>query len=272
MIINNIIKNIKRYGLMSLIGKISKRFLGFQILDPIQKKRSFLSKEIERITNGKVVKGIYSGTKFINSSHYFLAKSSQLLGSYELEVQNEIYNLSSNFKLAYFINLGAGEGYHSVGSMYKKLFRKCITFEAEKENNKTILKNYEINNIKNFIIQGFADNNFLDKIKNDIELDKSLFLFDIEGSEFDILNYKNLEVLKKSFLIIEIHHFYSNHFNVKKLNEDLNYFYKVKYIKTSSRSLPDLKILNKFNDDEKWLMMSESRPETMQWVVCEPKI
>ena len=69
MIINNIIKNIKRYGLISLIGRISKRFLSFQILDPIQKKRSFLSKEIERITNGKVVRGIYSGTKFINSSN-----------------------------------------------------------------------------------------------------------------------------------------------------------------------------------------------------------
>ena len=272
MIIKNAIKNIKRYGIISLISRVSKRFLGFKILDPIQKKRTFLSKEIEKITSGKVVSGIYSNTKFINSSSYFLAKSSQLLGFYELEVQNEISRLSSNFKLKYFINLGAGEGYHSVGSMHKKLFEKCITFEAEKENNKTIQKNYEINNIKNFIIKKFANNNFLDEIKDQIELNKSLFLFDIEGSEFDILNLKNLELLKKSFLIIEIHHFYSDQLSIKKLKENLNYFYDVKYIKTSSRNFSDIKILDKFNDDEKWLMMSESRPETMQWIVCEPKI
>ena len=30
-------------------------------------------------------------------------------------------------------------------------------------------------------------------------------------------------------------------------------------------------IIKKFSDDEKWLMMSESRPESMRWIVMEPK-
>ncbi len=272
MIVRKIIKNIKRYGIISLFNRILKKNFNFEILDPIQKKRSYLSREIEKITSGKVVNGKYSGAKFINSSNYFLAKSSQLLGFYELEVQNEIFNLASKFKLKYFINLGAGEGFHSIGCMYKKLFEKCITFEADPKNNKTISENFKINNIENFMIMGLAKKNFLEEIKKKITLEESLFLFDIEGSEFNLLDKDNLELLKKSFLIIELHHFYSNATNIEKFKENLDYFFKVKYIKTSSRKFSDIEILNKFNDDEKWLMMSESRPETMEWIVCEPKV
>ena len=38
-----------------------------------------------------------------------------------------------------------------------------------------------------------------------------------------------------------------------------NYF-KVNVINNSSRNPFEIELLNNFNDDEKWLMMSESRP------------
>ena len=63
----------------------------------------------------------------------------------------------------------------------------------------------------------------------------------------------------------------------KKLRINLNLldniqkFFDIKWIKTQSRNFSQYKILNKFSDDEKWLMMSESRPQTMQWLICEPK-
>ena len=86
--------SIKRYGLINFFKRLLHKLnLDLKLLDPIQKKRLFLSKEIEKISKGTVLSGEYKGTKFINCSDYFLAKSSQLLGTYELEVQTELINI-----------------------------------------------------------------------------------------------------------------------------------------------------------------------------------
>ena len=120
-----------------------------------------------------------------------------------------------------------------------------------------------------FKIYEKADLNFLNLL-NEIDLSKSLFLFDIEGDEFNILNEKNLNLLKKSYLIIEIHHFYSKPNIVKSFEKNLTKFYSIDKITTQNRNYSNFKFLNKFNDDEKWLMMSESRSSTMKWLVCKP--
>ena len=58
---------------------------------------------------------------------------------------------------------------------------------------------------------------------------------------------------------------------LKKIQQKKLKQFDIKWIKTQSRNFSQYKILNKFSDDEKWLMMSESRPQTMQWLICEPK-
>ena len=57
---------------------------------------------------------------------------------------------------------------------------------------------------------------------------------------------------------------------MKNLNEELKQYFNIRFCKTENRKFSNFKILDKFNDDEKWLMMSESRPATMSWIVCEP--
>ena len=41
---------------------------------------------------------------------------------------------------------------------------------------------------------------------------------------------------------------------------------------TVSTHLTDIADKLKFSDDEKFLMMSEGRPETMQWLYLKPKL
>ena len=270
---SKVLNNYKRYGLINIIKYlIKKKFnINININDSIQNKRLYLFKEIEKITNCEVASGLYKKTKFIKSSNYFLAKSAQLLGFYEKEIQEKIFELKNKKNLNYFINLGAGEGFHAVGSMTKKIFKKCITFEMNKENKISIKDNFRINNINSYEIFDIADVYFLNKIKDKIELNKSLFLFDIEGEEFSVLTEKNLEILKNSYLIIEFHDFYSDKETVANFIQRLKNIYKLEYVKTGNRNFSGLSILDKFNDDEKWLMMSESRPSTMRWIICEPK-
>ena len=42
-------------------------------------------------------------------------------------------------------------------------------------------------------------------------------------------------------------------------------------MKDISKNPYEFKLLNKFTDDEKYLMMSEGRPESMCWIILYPK-
>jgi len=265
-------ESYKRYGLISFFNQIlSKIKLNIKFKDPIQKKRIYLSKKLNEFTNGKTIDGIYKGSKFIYSSDFFLAKPAQLLGCYEKEVQEKIFELSKKYNLNYFMSIGAGEGYHAIGSRVANLFEYSLCFELEKKNREIIEKNFNLNLInKNFDIFGKADLDFFDVIKNKVELNKSLFLFDIEGDEFKILNQENLSLIKNSCLIIELHHFYLTKSQNEEFLERLKKHFKITFINTGNRQFSKFKILDKFNDDEKWLLMSESRPATMNWIICEP--
>ena len=76
----------------------------------------------------------------------------------------------------------------------------------------------------------------------------------------------------KCYFIIEDHNF-----NIKN-KKSINSFYKiirkkfkVEILKDASKDPFNFKILDKFTDDEKYLMMSEGRPRTMQWIILYPK-
>jgi len=200
-----------------------------------------------------------------------MTKSAYLLGCYEKEVQQIIYNLSKKNNLKYFINVGAGEGYHAIGVKVANLFENSISFELDKKNRDIIKKNFDLNKIFNgFEIFSNANIDFLKNIEKKIEFTKSLFLFDIEGDEFKILDENNLNIIQNSYLIIELHHFYSTENKVENLTKQLKKYFNISFFKTENRNFSNFEILNKFNDDEKWLMMSESRPCTMKWIICEP--
>ena len=178
----------------------------------------------------------------------------------------------ASINLKYLVNIGAGEGYHSVGCLNSGICQYCISFEMLEENRNSIRKNFIENDIKkNFLILPKAEIGFLNLLREKIKFDNTLFLFDIEGDEFKLLDHSVLNEMKTSRMIIEFHHFYSDDISRKKLVENIQEFFDIKWIKNQSRSFSEYNILNKFSDDEKWLMMSESRPQTMQWLICEPK-
>ena len=82
------------------------------------------------------------------------------------------------------------------------------------------------------------------------------------------MNEENIEKLRNSVLIIEIHDFVSS---PDQLLENLSKIFNLHEFTTGSRDLSKIKILDIFGDYEKWLMVQEGRPKKMIWVVCVPK-
>lgn len=251
-------KNIKKSGLNNFIDK----------------KKNTLGKTISNYSKQKILYGPYKNTKVINSFSWSSTDSaSKYLGIYESQIQEKIIQLTKKFKLKYFVDLGAAEGYHLISLIKKNFFLKGFAFEIDKQTRALLKRNALLNKISNKIkIFSKAEFESMKNILNKRQFTKTLFLVDIEGHEFSLFNKKFCSFFSDSYFIVEDHSF--NEKSKKKKNnfyKIVKKYFKIEIIKDSAKNPFNYKILDSFTDDEKYLMMSEGRPKTMQWLVLYPK-
>jgi len=82
-----------------------------------------------------------------------------------------------------------------------------------------------------------------------------------------------LSKLSNSFIIIEIHNWVDN-FEDKyiKLLSDANEFFTIEIIESLNRPIHSRKELDHFHEDNKFLLLSEGRPNTMRYLKLSPRI
>lgn len=265
--------NVYNYsGLDGIVFTILKK-LGFNIkyLSIIEKKKYILEKKIISISKQKIISGFYKGV-YLNYNKRWGAYASKLLGLYELQIQRKINELKNKYKLNYFVNFGAGEGFHIIGSTKNFNFKKSLAFEIDLNAQKILKKNLMDNKVQKKVnIFGAANFKLAQKVLENKKY-KTIFLIDIEGAEYDLINKDIANYLKYSFLIIEDHRFWiKNNLKIKKFDNLLKQYFNVEILLNSERNPYGFRDLTQISDDERWLIMSENRPKEMQWLVCIPK-
>ena len=253
---------------------VNKNFTKTGLSNFIDKKKNILGKEISKISNNKILYGPYSGTKILTTYGWSnIDFCPKYLGSYEYQVQKKIIDLNKKKKFDYFIDLGAAEGYHIISLLKKKIFKQGLAFEISKKSREILKKNAQINKLKNRI-RIYKDAN-LSSLKNTLRNfnhRRLLFLVDIEGQEYDLFDKDFCKIFSKGTFIIEEHPFnISNKRKIKNFNQNIKKYYNVEILKDTPKNPFNFSILEKYSDDEKYLMMSEGRPESMQWVILQPK-
>ena len=215
--------------------------------------------------------GPYKYLKLSNKENWSIDLGSKVLGIYELEVQEAIKKLCTKKNIKIFINYGSAEGYHLIGVLKKKLVKFGIGVEIDQKTISIFKENLKLNNIHSqFTILEKLNLNKINEYISVKEMKNALFLIDIEGNEYDLINSSNIKFIKKSHLIIEIHPFL-NILNKKKIFYSLlKKNFKTKILTTSSRN-PHVKGLENLTDDERWMIVSEGRPMQMSWLVCSPR-
>lgn len=247
---------------------LSKIGFKFRFKTFIQSRIKLLESELKKISKSIVMEGPYKGMRlpenYMCNEYDYCPK---VLGLYEEEVQNELNR--SNFEN--FINIGCAEGYHLIGQIFLNK-KKAFGFEIDDAFTKILQKNSVQNNCYSRIkLFEEAKDDFVDiLINNKINLKKSCLLIDIEGNEFNILKDENLKKLQQSKMIIEFHPRKIEIENINFLNLLKSYFH-LEIFQTNKRSLSSYKELKDFNDIDRWLMVSENRPQLMNWIVCHPK-
>ena len=248
------------------LGKIGFKF---RFKTYLQSRIKLLENELKKISKNIVIDGPYKGMRlpenYMWNEYDYCPK---VLGLYEKEVQNKL----NRFDFENFINIGCAEGYHLIGQIFLNKERKAIGFEIDNSYIKILQKNSIQNNCYSRIkLFEKAKDDFVDILINDkINLEKSCFLIDIEGDEFNILKDENLKKLQQSKIIIEFHPKKIEEENIIFLNLLKSYF-NLEIFQTNERSLSSYKELKDFSDVDRWLMVSEHRPCLMNWIVCHPK-
>ena len=256
----------KRNGLIGvlnvLLGKIGVKS---RIKSSIELRIIWIANYIKRFTNNTVNTGLYKGMKIHNNIFWSQKDiSTRLLGLYELEVQNIILKIQSisKIKKKYLINIGGGDGYHAVGLLRSKIFQKSIIFEIDNRGQNIISINLDINNQKNKAkILGEAKKDFLTTDLKSIKLDECFFLIDIEGMEHSLLDKTNLDKLANSILLVELHAIQPK--SLEKFMKLLKNRYDVKEFYTESRDLSKINFMHDFEDNDRWLAVSEHRGSMM---------
>lgn len=238
----------------------------------IENEKIKVNKKIINITKFKIIYGPYKDTIYYQKPH-FDNSGNKLLGFYETQIQKKIIEIKKRFKLDFLINFGCGDGFHISGLIKKKIFNRALAYEINSYSRRILNKNLELNNIKRKVeVFDRANFDYLKNNQNQINFKKILFLIDIEGLEFSLLNSTNLQYFKNSCLIIEYHDFF-----VSKKKDTRNFWkllknnYKIEILKNCSRNPFIIDKIKNFSDDERWLIMSEGRLCHQNWIVCVPK-
>ncbi len=208
--------------------------------------------------------GYFKGMNYPRFQSYGSAIFPKLLGSYEKELTEVIKKILSK-EYQNIIDVGCAEGYYAVGfAMNTKA--KIYAYDINDDARTFCLEMAKLNKVDELItLKSLCDENVLRTF--DFE-DQNLIISDCEGFEQKLFTTNNIANLKKCDLLIEIHD-----------NVDITISQYIMSLFQSShniqiiRSLDDLekiksyeyKELEGLNFNEKKHILSEGRPNIMEW-------
>ena len=274
-----ILKKIKlvyqNFGIEGVLYACLRRF-GIKIKKKsfIDTKKESLKRRIINLSQKKIMDGIYKST-FLNCDLDIVKNdiSSKLLGSYEKQIQSKIIEIKKKYNLEKIINFGAADGFHLIGLIKNNYFNEGFAFEVSEKSKKELKINIALNDLNEKIyVYGKASFEDLNVKFKDTDFNKSLYLVDIEGEEFNLFTEKNLKFFINSYGIIENHEFlFKDKKKVDNFYKLISDNFEVEIIENTSRNPFKFKQLDDLHDDERWLLMSEGRKKNMNWIYFRPK-
>ena len=263
-------QNEPKYTLSSMVSYAIERHPEL-VAEVILRHKLNLSKQIVSFHENTVAHGPFRGLKLNQSAFWGEAdRASMILGMYEQEILNELFQLQSSFKN--FIDIGAADGYYGVGVVVSNMFDYSYCFEANPEGQNVILETAKMNHVESRVhIFGSADKSFYNVIPEDVR-QNSVLLVDIEGAEFELFTEEIFSFFRKSPILIELHDWFfpdsADKIRALKINSSKTHKWTQLY--TGSRNPGRFLELSHLNDTDRWLICSEHRAKLMSWARLDP--
>lgn len=243
-------------------------------MEVIEQRRLHNAVRLLEATQSTVQHGLLKGYKLRPPFKWGLGDiAGQLLGLYEQEVCAVLQYVANRRR--FLVDLGAANGFYGVGLVAADRFERSVCFEMDAEARDILADNARHFDVSDRVtVLGTAEAGFIEKIvSTGLPLADAVFLVDIEGAEFDILKPEVLARLSDTYLVIENHDFMHLHRTEasRRLIEQARRFFHVAEITAGPRDVRRIPLLaDHWNDNDRWLICSESRAKLASWFVLTP--
>jgi hypothetical protein len=249
-----------------------------KLLESIEKAvtklyRKRIARRLFETSSGKVERGPFAGMKLIAFSHISSAPLAlKLYGLYEKEVLDFLVSLTGRTVL---VNLGAGEGYYSVGLIRSGTVERSLAFEIDEKGRAAIATNAEQNGVAGRIkVFGAADGTLARTLAAEgVAPGSAIILCDIEGAEFSVIDDALASAYREAVFVIELHPFAveGGEALLAALIARLAPSHELRRVKAGHRDWVGIPALEALNDNARALAVSEGRKLQAEWLFAVPK-
>jgi hypothetical protein len=207
-----------------------------QSLSPTERKPMQLAiAYLDNRLDDEVRYGEFAGMNFKPARAQANQYHSKLLGVYERELapiwrklREETYDL--------ILNVGAAEGYYSVGLALMQPRARVIAFEASEGFRNTLTSLAAANRVS-ITVHGFCDEpRLIDALEG---AHRALVILDVEGFEFELLVPNSVHQLNSCDVLVETHEFVRISV-VKEIIKRFSTTHEIRVIRARRRRLADL--------------------------------
>lgn len=236
----------------------------------IDSRRAELTEAICAHVSRVVSSGPFAGMKIPDRTSWGDGDvAPKVLGTYEQELHEALLQFKSRSYGA-VVNVGCAEGYYAIGLAILNEGWRVYAFDTKARAQQVCQAAAELNSVDDRVtIGGFCSTKDLEVLTQ--KHGALLCVIDCEGYELELLTSQFIERSGySSDFIIECHDFVKTAIS-EQLQNRFRKTHSVRLIKAGARDPNRFDFLNKYNDIERWLAVSEMRPCTMKWLVCEAK-
>ena len=252
-------------------SKLSEKNVKLSLPDSITNAKQAVYDILVKKHGRVVANGPFTGMLMNSQTWGGFDINAKILGTYESHVIDELIAISQA-NPGPFIDIGAADGFFAIGAVISGIAKETYAFEADASSRRSIAINAADNNLVEQIqIREIANTQTIsDVLKKE---QKAKILIDIEGGEYELLDYDFLDKISNCDVIVELHPSLVKH-GFKKQEELIlrlqKHFYVEFFQKTILPTVSFPELVN-LSDDKRLLALSENRAFEMWWIKLSPK-
>lgn len=232
-------------------------------------RRAELTAYVAGHTGNVVQRGPFAGMAILEEKSWGNAGdlASKLLGFYEEELHQAVEEAIAG-EPDLVLNVGCAEGFYAVGLARRLPEARVVAFDIDSAAQGICRKTAELNKVQ-VGVMGQATPALLQALLEGAE--RPYLVMDCEGAELALLQPTIMPGLARARILVECHDF-ANRSITPALSERFAATHEVRRIDEGGRN-PNLSpLLCALPSIDRWLVISENRPEKMNWLDLVPKV
>jgi Ribosomal protein L11 methyltransferase (PrmA) len=192
-------------------------------------------------------------------------RAPKLLGCYEASLHAHLLKAVERAP-GTVVNVGCAEGYYAVGLARLLPDAEGFAFDINPQAVAVCDHAAEVNGVSNrLVVNGLCTTEILGQLV--ARGRRPLIFMDCEGGELELLDPARVPLLVSCDIIVETHDFLLRSITATLL-ERLRTSHTVELVGGGARDPNKFVKLESWWEFDRWLLVDEGRPETMNWLVC----